>query len=125
MLNNCISSKNFEETCLRYSPSNNVEILMCSETDDIIDELFESLSQRFQEARETLNNRESEFIHDNVGFLHYYFHKISLKRGGSYVDSPEWLKNKRAIINPKNKKGNKITRQLLLIYYLCHAILNK
>ena len=106
MLNNCISSKNFEETRLIYSPGNNVEIQIGSETDDIIDELFESLLQRFQEARETLNNRGSEFIHDNVGLLHYCFHKIRLKRGGSYVDSPEWLKNKRAIINPKYKKGD-------------------
>ena len=106
MLNNRVSSKNFEETRLIYSPSNNVKILMGSETDDIIDELFESLLQRFQEARETLNNRGRELIHENVGLLHYHFHKISLKRGGSYVDSPEWFKNKRAIINSKNKKGD-------------------
>ena len=26
----------------------------------------------------------------------------SLNRGGSYIDSPEWLKNKKATINPKN-----------------------
>ena len=29
--------------------------------------------------------------------------KISLNRGGSYIDSPKWLKNKNATINPKNK----------------------
>ena len=29
--------------------------------------------------------------------------KISLNRGGSYIDSPKWLKNKNAAINPKNK----------------------
>ena len=29
-------------------------------------------------------------------------HKISLNRGGSYIDSPEWLKKKIAAINPKN-----------------------
>ena len=28
---------------------------------------------------------------------------ISLKRGKSYIKSPEWLVNKRATINPKNK----------------------
>ena len=26
-----------------------------------------------------------------------------MNRGGSYIDSPEWLKNKRATINQKNK----------------------
>ena len=29
---------------------------------------------------------------------------ISLKRGSSYIKSPEWLANKKAIINPKNGK---------------------
>ena len=94
MLNDCISSKDFEEIRFIYSPSNNVEILMGSKTDDIINELFESLLQRFPEVRETSNNKESEFIHESVGLLYYCFHKIDLKRSGSYVDSPEWLKNK-------------------------------
>ena len=29
-----------------------------------------------------------------------------MKRGGSYIDSPEWLKNKKATINPKNNDDN-------------------
>ena len=29
-------------------------------------------------------------------------HKISLNRGGSYTNSPKWLENKKATINPKN-----------------------
>ena len=29
-------------------------------------------------------------------------HKISLNRGGSYIDFPKWLKNKKATTNPKN-----------------------
>ena len=28
--------------------------------------------------------------------------KISISRGGSYIDSPKWLKNKKSPINPKN-----------------------
>ena len=34
----------------------------------------------------------SEFEFDGVNFLHYDFNKISLNRGGSYADSPKWLK---------------------------------
>ena len=26
-----------------------------------------------------------------------------MNRGGSYIDSPDWIKNKKATINPKNK----------------------
>ena len=46
--------------------------------------------------------RGSEFIFDNVDSLHYDCNKIGLSRGGSYIDSPEWLKNKKATINPKS-----------------------
>ena len=34
--------------------------------------------------------------------MYYHLHKISLNRGRSYIDSPDWIKNK-ATINPKNK----------------------
>ena len=45
----------------------------------------------------------SDFIFESVDLLSYSFHKISLKRGKSYIKSPEWVINKRATINPKNK----------------------
>ena len=44
----------------------------------------------------------SEFIFDAVNALCYDLNKISLTRGKSYIDSPEWLKNKKTTINPKN-----------------------
>ena len=34
--------------------------------------------------------------------MHYYFQKIDINRSGSYIDCPEWIKNKKATINPKN-----------------------
>ena len=34
--------------------------------------------------------------------MYYDFNKISISRGGSYIDSPKWLKNKKSTINPKN-----------------------
>ena len=44
----------------------------------------------------------SDFEFDGVKFLYYDFNKISLNRGGSYIDSPQWLKYKKSTINPKN-----------------------
>ena len=44
----------------------------------------------------------SEFVCCSVDLLHCKFHRISLNRGGSYIDSPKWLKNNKATINPKN-----------------------
>ena len=46
--------------------------------------------------------RGSEFVFDSVDLLHYNLHKISLNRGGSYIDSPKWLRKKKAIISSKN-----------------------
>ena len=103
MLNNCTSSKKFEETCPIYSANVPVEILMGSDTDDIIEELFETILQRFEEARETSNKKRSEFIYESVELLYYYFHKIDMKRGESYIEPPIWLKNKKSTINPKLK----------------------
>ena len=40
--------------------------------------------------------RRIEFTFDSVDLFHYNLHKISLNRGGSYTDSPKWLKNKKA-----------------------------
>ena len=45
---------------------------------------------------------KSEFAFDSVDLLYYHLHKISLKRGKSYIKSPEWLENKRATINSQN-----------------------
>ena len=46
--------------------------------------------------------RGSEFEFDGVNFLSYDFNKTSINRGGSYINSPKWLKDKTSTINPKN-----------------------
>ena len=42
------------------------------------------------------------FIFDGINALYYDLNKISLSRSGSYIDSPKWLKNKKATISRKN-----------------------
>ena len=84
-----------------HTKSNNVEIMMGSETDEIIEDLFESFLQKYQEGLEQ-SMRGSEFAYDSVDALYYNLNKVSLSRGGSYIDSPKWLKKKKATINPKN-----------------------
>ena len=39
--------------------------------------------------------------------MYYKYHKINFSRGGSYIDSPYWIKIKNAAINLVNKKDNK------------------
>ena len=98
---NFISSKDSDETHTMRAKSNNVDIMMGSETDEIIEELFKSFLQKYQEGLEE-SMRGCEFIFDCVDTLYYDLNKISLSRGGTYIDSPKWLKAKKATINPKN-----------------------
>ena len=96
-----MSSEDFDGIWTMCMKSNNIEIMMGNETDEINEELFESLLQKYQEGLEE-KMWGSEFFCDSVDLLHYDLHKLSLNRGGSYIDSPKWLKNKKATINPKN-----------------------
>ena len=89
MLNRCISCINFEETRFIYSASENIKILIGSDTDEVIGILFDTMLQRFQEAIETSSNKGSEFIFENVDLLYYYFHRIDMRRGESYIETPE------------------------------------
>ena len=52
----------------------------------------------------------SEFVFDCVQLLYNKCHKINLDHmdhAGSYIDSPDWIKNKKATINPINEKYKK------------------
>ena len=99
---NFISSKeDSDEIRTLHAPSDNIEIMLGSATDEIIEELFETFLQIYQEGFEELM-RGSEFIFDSVYVVYYNLDKTSLSKGGSYIDSPKWLKNKKATIDPKN-----------------------
>ena len=50
--------------------------------------------------------KSSEFVFDYMHLLYYKCHKINPNRGGSYIDFPDWIKNKKATINSVNKKDN-------------------
>ena len=101
---NFISSKDSDETRTMNTKSNNVKIMMGSETDEIIEDLFQSFLQKYQEELEE-SIRGSEFVYDSVDELYYNLNKVSLSRGRSYKDSPKWLKNKKTTINSKNSDG--------------------
>ena len=89
-----ISSKDSGEIYTMQAKSNDIEIMMGNKTDEVIEERFESLLQKYQEGLEE-KMRGSKFVFDSVDLLHYNLHKISLNTGGLYIDSPKWLKIKR------------------------------
>ena len=94
------SSKYFEETRTMSTKSDNIEIMMGNETDNVIEELCESLLQKYQNRLEE-KMKESDFVRDSVDLLYYHLHKSSLRRGESCIKCPKWLRNKRATINKK------------------------
>ena len=51
--------------------------------------------------------KDSEFFFSYVHLLYYKCHKINPNLSGPWIDSLDWIKNKKATINPINKKHNK------------------
>ena len=85
---NFISSKDTGETRTIYVWSENEEIRSGNGIHDIIKELSKSFLNNHQKE-ETILRNGSGFIIESVDLLSYTFHKISLKRGKSYIKSPE------------------------------------
>ena len=79
---NFISFKDSDETRNMHTKSNNIEIFVGSETDEIIEELFKSFLQTYQEGLEK-SAKGNNFIPGSVNLLHYNLQKMSLKRIGS------------------------------------------
>ena len=65
---NFISSKDSDGTRTMHTKSNNIEIMVGSEANEIIGDLFESFLQKYQEGLEELM-RGSEFVYDSVDVL--------------------------------------------------------
>ena len=82
--------------------SDKIEIRINYEADEVIKELFDSLKNRCHNNLESMKG--SEFLFDYFQLLYYKWHKINQNRGGSYIDSPDWIKNKKAKISRINKK---------------------
>ena len=66
-----------------------------NETNETIDELFDSLLENYQKGLEE-SIKGSEFVFDSANLLHDKLHTISLNCGGSCIDSPKWLKNRKS-----------------------------
>ena len=57
------------------------------EADEVIEELFYSLENRYKNNLESIKG--SEFVLNYVYLLYYKCLKINLNRGGSYIDCPD------------------------------------
>ena len=98
---NFVSSKDIDEEHVLHSKSHNIEIMIRDEADEVIKEIFKSLLSRYQIGLET-SIKGGDFIFDCVNLLHYKCHLINLECGVSLIDFTDWIKSKKATINPIN-----------------------
>ena len=118
-----ISSRNPEQFRIRHSNSKNIEIMSGSDADDVVNDLLLTLKENYSNDLTRMDGSEYHF--ERVVLLKYKLHKISLRRGGSYIDSPKWIKNRKGTINPKNEDDNCIDDNCIIYAIIAWLNLDK
>ena len=85
-----------------HSKSHKMKFMIYDNADEVIEEHFELLFNRYRIGLET-SIGVSDLVLDCVHLLYQKYRKINLNQGGSYTDSPESIQNKKATINPINE----------------------
>ena len=57
--------------------------------------------------------------------MDYKLHRVRLKAGGSFIKSPKWLENKKAIINLKNENDDECFRWSTICALLYNETMKK
>ena len=83
------------------------------EANKIIKGIFDSIRNSYQNNLGSM--KASEFVFGYFKLLYYKCHKINPNCGGSYIDSPDWVKHKKPTINPINKQDNKCFQHALTV----------
>ena len=87
---NFISTNDTGEIRTFYVWSDNEKIRLGNETTEIIAKLIKSFLSNYQEEEKILRSG-SNFVFESVDLLYVNIHKTDLKRGKSYIKSPEWI----------------------------------
>ena len=90
-----------DETRVMQTRSVCEEFMGGSKTEEIVEALYRSLLQNYQDNLQE-KMRGSDFVFNGINYLYYYFNRISISKGGSYIESPKWLKDKKSTVNQKN-----------------------
>ena len=83
-----VSFTDANETREMHTKSDNITIMRGVETEDIINELFNTFHKRYQEGLET-KMRGSSFTFKHIDLFECHLHKISLNRRSSYIRKKE------------------------------------
>ena len=100
-----------------YTRSTPEEIIIGSEIEEVAENLIMSILQKYQDNLQN-KMKGSDFIFNGINYLYYDLNRITVSKGGSYIESPKWLKDKKCCINQKNNDND------ILIQYAATLALN-
>ena len=84
-----------------YTRSIPEEIIVGSETEEVAENLIMSILKKYQDNFQN-KMKGSDFIFNGINYLYHDLNRITISKGGSYIESPKWLKDKKFCINQKN-----------------------
>ena len=84
-----------------YTRSTPEEFMIGSETEEVAEKLFMLILQKYQDNLQN-KMKGSDFIFNGINYLYYDLNRITISKGGSYIESPKWLKDKKCVVNQKN-----------------------
>ena len=96
-----------------HARSKREEFMSGSETEEVTEKLIISLLQKYQDNLQN-KMKGSDFIFKGVNYLFYDLNRISISKGGCYIESPKWLKDKKCTINQKNNCNGTRTHNHLI-----------
>ena len=76
-------------------------IMLGSDLEEVVDAMIRDFLQKYEKISQALD--ESDYVFHRIVEMYYHCHKVDLVRGSSYIELPDWLKNKKCCINPKNE----------------------
>ena len=76
-------------------------IMEGTDLEEVINEMRIYLLRQYEKILNTME--ASDYVFIRVVEMTYHCHRVDLNRGGSYIELPEWVKNKKCCINPKNE----------------------
>ena len=83
-----------------YTRSTPVEFMIGSETEEVAEKLLMSILQKCQDNLQN-KMKGSDFIFNGINYLYYHLNRITISKGGSYIESLKWLKDKKCVVNEK------------------------
>ena len=89
------------EIRIMYTRITPEEFMIGSETEEVAEKLIMSILQKYQDNLQN-KMKGSDFLFNGINYLYYDLNRIAISKGGSYIESPKWLKDKKCTVNQKN-----------------------